>query len=353
MTRPVPRDRVILGDVARRAGVSVSTASRALASDGRISLRTRTAVRAAAAELRYVPNIAARGLRVQATGTLGLLLADLGDPVHGQIAAAFEHEAGENGYRVIFASGLNDRDRERRALRTFVEHAADGVALVSGLLDPAEAGTWVAPGRLVVVQSDSRRSPRPGRTLAPGIIQTDDASGMDAVIDHLVGNGYRDIAYAGDETRATDVARHEAAELALRRHGIAGPLRRFSAPDHAWHDPEVVLWRILAEPPEALVCYDDKLALAIMDALRGAALRVPDDIGIVGFDGIPFAAMSNPRLTTVVTPTADLGRIAASSLIGAIHTGHVPDAIVLPVRLAVRESTRDLRAAVPRDAHRG
>jgi LacI family transcriptional regulator len=82
------------------------------------------------------------------------------------------------------------------------------------------------------------------------------------------------------------------------------------------------------------------LALALMDALRALGISVPDDVAVVGFDGIPFAEMSNPRLTTVVTPLTELGRLAASSLIEAIRSGRLPEAVVLPVELVVRESTR-------------
>ena len=77
-----------------------------------------------------------------------------------------------------------------------------------------------------------------------------------------------------------------------------------------------------------------------MDALRVLGVRVPDDVAVVGFDGIPFAEMSNPRLTTVVTPLTELGRLAASSLVDAIRSGQLPEAVVLPVELAIRESTR-------------
>ena len=97
--------------------------------------------------------------------------------------------------------------------------------------------------------------------------------------------------------------------------------------------------------PEALVCYDDQLALWLMDALRNLGIRVPDDVGIVGFDGIPFAGISNPRLTTVAVPSAEMGRVAASTLIQAVHDGVLPDGVVLPVEIVVRESTRSLPAS--------
>lgn len=336
----VPHRRVLLDDVARMAKVSRSTASRALVDDPRISEPTRTAVKHAASELRYVPNAAARSLRARRTRILGLLLANLSDPVHGQIAAAFEQEAGHDGYRVIFVAGLNDPVRERLALKIFTEHGADGVAIVSSVLAPSEARTCVPAGRLVIVQPDHHSVLRLRGPLSAGIIQTDDAEGIEAAVDHLVRAGYRDIGYVESGVRASNTVRGAAVERALRSHGIRRPMRRFMASEDAWRDPEGIAALIAGEPPGALVCYDDKLALALMDALRRHGIRAPEDIGIVGFDGIPFAAISNPRLTTVATPSAELGRLAAASLIEAIQTGTLPPATLLPVELVIRESTR-------------
>lgn len=348
----VPDRRVVLDDVARMANVSRSTASRALVDDPRISEPTRTAVKHAASELRYVPNAAARSLRAQRTRILGLLLANLSDPVHGQIAAAFEQEAWARGYRVIFSAGLQDPTLERKALRIFTEHAADGVAMVSCVLAPSEAQSRVRPDRLIIVQPDHRRVHRHRGPLVPGVIMTDDASGVEAVVDHLVAAGHHDIAYVGSGVRASNTVRGTTVERALRSHGIRRPTRHFMASEDAWRDPEGIAALIAGEPPGALICYDDKLALALMDALRRHGIRAPEDIGIVGFDGIPFAAISNPRLTTVATPSAELGSLAASSLIGAIQTGELPEAMVLPVELVVRDSTLPrLPLAAHRAAH--
>jgi LacI family transcriptional regulator len=340
MTRGAAGERVVLGDVARRAGVSVSTASRALAEDRRISAATRRAVRDAAADLRYVPNATARSLRARRTRTLGLLLADLSDPVHGLVAAGFEDEAARLGYRVTFAAGLGDEARERRSLRLFVEHAADGVAIASTLLDPGVARRLVPGGRVVVVQPDSPRLPRDRRTRVRGVVRTDDVAGMEAVAAHLAACGYRDVAYVGDGTRTSDVVRRRALERALAAGPSPLPVRWVPAPDTAWRAPEPVAAAIAASPPDVLVCFDDKLALSLLDALRARGLRVPDDVGVVGFDGIPFAEISNPRLTTVVTPAVEIGRRAAAILAAAIQTGTMPEAETLPVSLAIRESTR-------------
>jgi LacI family transcriptional regulator len=334
------RRRILLKDVAQRANVSGSTASRALADDTRISLATRLLVKAAANDLRYVPNAAARSLRARRTRTLGLLLPDLRDPVHGQVASAFEEEARHHGYCVIMVAGENDLARERLALRVFAEHGTDGVAITSSVLSSKETRERVDPDRLVLVQPDHRSMLRRTGPLLAGVIQTDDAGGARAAVDHLVDNGYRRIGYVEGGARASNAVRAEAASTALRSRGIKAPMRTFRATADAWRTPGPIVAEIAADLPEALVCYDDKLALAVMDALRKLGIRVPDDVGIVGFDGIPFAGLSNPRLTTVVVPSAEIGRTAASSLIRAIHDGVLPDAVVLPLQLVVRESTR-------------
>lgn len=338
------RRRVLLKDVAQQAKVSGSTASRALADDPRISLATRLAVKAAASELHYVPNAAARSLRVRRTRTLGLLLPDLRDPVHGQVASAFEEEARHAGYCVIVVAGEKELARERLALRIFAEHGTDGVAIVSGVLSPKEARERVDPDRLVLVQPDHRSLLRREGPLVPGVIQTDDASGMAAAVDYLVDSGYRRIGYVEGGDWASNAVRAETVSRTVRSRGIRTTPRVYPAPADAWRAPGDLAAAISADLPEALVCYDDKLALALMDALSALGVRIPDDVGIVGFDGIPFAALSNPRLTTVAVPSAEMGRVAASSLISAIGLGVPPDAVLLPLELIVRESTRTLPA---------
>ncbi len=337
----MPHRRVLLADVARMAGVSRSTASRALVDDPRISEPTRTAVQHAAADLRYVPDAAARSLRARHSRILGLLLANLSDPVHGQIAAAFKETAWASGYRVIIAAGMQDPALERTALRIFTEHAAEGIAMVSCVLAPSEAQTRTRPDRLIMVQPDHRRVRRYRGPLLAGVIMTDDASGVEMVVDHLVATGHQDIAYVGSGDRASSTVHREAVARALRRHGIHRAVDRYPSAADGWsgqgHDEIAAL--IAAAPPDALICYDDMLALGLMDALRQRGIQAPQDISIVGFDGILFAGLSNPRLTTVSTPLSELGQLAAASLISTIQSGTLPPARVLPVELVIREST--------------
>ena len=340
--------RTTLADVAARAGVSRATASRALADDPRISEPTRRTVRDAAESLRYVPNMAARSLRARHTRTLGLLLPDLGDPIHAQVASGFELEAGVAGYTVIIVASDGVLANERRALTVFLERTTDGICIASTGLDPVAARTRVAPIPLVTVQPDHRLILAKTGAMPDGTIRMDEADGVRRAVEHLVDRGYRDICYLGVGGRPSDrLRRSVAARTLLERTALH--MRTFQAPDVSWGSPAEVADALGPTLPQAVICYDDKLALVLLDGLRARGAAVPDDVAVVGYDGIPFAALSRPRLTTISTPAAEIGRLAARTLIEAVRTGAMAPSRLVPVELVVRESTAGMRAASDRD----
>jgi DNA-binding LacI/PurR family transcriptional regulator len=336
--RRSPERRVVLADVARLAGTSEATASRALKDDPRIGAATRAAVRAAALKLGYVPNAAARSLRARRTHILGLLVDDLADPVHGKVAAGFEEAAAAQGYAVFIMTGLHDPERERRALTAFVEHRADGIVVASCVSDPAEVLARVPADRVVFVQPDYPGLANGIVPPARGVLRTDDSAGFVATVRHLVERGYRRIAYTGPGSGASDALRRSAAAGALD--GLAlGPMRFVDAGADGWRDATAVAREIAADLPEAVLCYDDKLALALLDALRSTGVDVPRDLALAGFDGIPAAHQSWPRLTTVDVPSVEVGRRAVEMLMASVRDGRMPVSEMLPVRLVVGDST--------------
>jgi DNA-binding LacI/PurR family transcriptional regulator len=340
--RPSER-RVVLADVARAARTSESTASRALKDDPRIGEATRAAVRAAAASLGYVPNAAARSLRARRTHILGLLLDDLADPVHGQMASGFEEAAAGQGYAVFIMTGLHDPARERRALRAFVEHRADGIVLASCVTDPAEVYARMPTSRVVFVQPDYPGL-ADGGALDRGELRSDDAAGVTAMVEHLVERGYRRMAYVGAGGTASDLLRRSTAAATLD--GLLGTsLRAYDAGLAGWRDPSGVADAIAGDRPDAVICYDDKLALALMDTLRLTTVDVPADLAVVGFDGIALSRRSRPRLTTVAVPSMELGRRAVGMLVAALRDGSAPPSEVMAVRLVIGETTPQREAA--------
>lgn len=337
MRRP-PERRVVLADVARLAGTSEATASRALKHDPRIGEATRAAVHAAALKLGYVPNAAARSLRARRTHILGLLLDDLADPVHGKVAAGFEEAAAAEGYAVFIMTGLHDPEREQRALTAFVEHRADGIVVASCVSDPADVLAQVPADRVLFVQPDYPGLANGGEVPIRGVLRTDDSAGVAATVRHLVERGYRRITYVGPGSWASDTMRRAAGAATLEGLGH-GPMRFLDAGVHGWRDASAVAQTLAADPPDAVLCYDDKLALALLDALRSTRLVVPDDLALVGFDGIPAARQSWPRLTTVDVPSVEVGRRAVEMLMASVRDGLMPTSEVLPVTLVIGDST--------------
>ena len=269
--------------------------------------------------------------------------------MHAQVAAGFEMEAAEAGYSVIIVTARNVPGEERRALTVFLERSTDGICMASSVLDPDEARARAGAIPVAIVQPDHERRATAPQQLPPGTIRTDDEAGVEQAVRHLRAGGHRDIAYLGSDGRATDRIRRAAVERVVREDG-GRPPRTIDLPADAWSRPDLVAEALGRRPPDAVVCYDDKLALALLDGLRRRGLAVPRDVAVTGFDDIPFARLANPRLTTVSTPVVEMGRLAARSLVGAVHSGELPPPSVMPVELVVRESSAATGRGRPRRA---
>lgn len=179
--------------------------------------------------------------------------------------------------------------------------------------------------------------PPGGRAL--GRIRADDADGIRQLVEHLASAGRRRFSYVNGPDTASNRVRRNAVMRTLEMMGVEPRIREYATTlDTGQLDDVAAL--VARERPDALICYDDKMALHMLDALRSRGVKVPDDVAVTGFDGIPFAAIANPRLTTVAQPAERLGEMAAEFLLTAIETGEPPPDVVVPVELAVRESSQ-------------
>ena len=317
----------------------MATVSRALRDQPQVNERTRKRVLTVARRLGYIPNRAARSLVVRATQTLGLLIPDAIDPIHGEIVTGFEQEAAAHGYTVMLGNGFDDPAHERRALEMFAMYRTDGIALLGSVLRQRETRLMTRPSPVVFVNGEHPSLAGYQGDLPQGCIRADDIQGMDAVTRHLFEGRYRRFAYVTGPGNASDLTRREAIARTLKALNVSEPLHVYDAPSRYGEIDGALIAAIAKDRPDALICYDDKLAFQILDLLRERALTAPRDVAVVGFDDIPFARMANPRLTTVAQPAVEMGRRAAAMLLTAIRTGTMPRSIQLPVRLIVREST--------------
>lgn len=333
--------RPTLADIARALDLSEATVSRALRGNSIISEQTRSDVIRVAREIGYVPNAAARSLARKASRTLGLLLPDVTDPVHGMIVAGFSQAAAAAGYTVLVLDGVREDGRREQALRTLGEHQAQGVAFCSAPVSPSEASEAVRPAHAVFVLPEWTGTVEDGA--ARGRIRADDSAGIYLLVEHLLATGRKRLSYVNGPDSASNRLRRGAVLRSLEAKGVEPRIREYSANlDRA--EIDAVARLAARERPDVLICYDDKLALHLLDALRNVGLRVPQDVAVTGFDGIPFAAVANPRLTTIEQPAEQIGARAAEALIAAIASGEPPKDQMLPVRLAVRESSLGGRA---------
>lgn len=295
-------------------------------------------MRRAAQELGYVPNLAARNLAQKSSRMLGLLVPDVTDPVHGQIVASFVRAAELRGFTVIVQEGARDRDRRLRSMRTMIEQVAPGIAICGAPADPAKTAAAISPARTVFIFPECHVLPPDADPQLFGIVRSHDAAGIEAVIRHLLDRGCRRLSYVNGPDIGSNRLRRAALISALERVGIEPRIREYQGSTRAselGHICELVR----RERPDALICYDDLHALHLLSALNSAGVRVPQDVAVTGFDGIVFADLANPALTTVKQATDRLGKLAAEMLVDAIVDGKALEQLVLPVELVERASS--------------
>lgn len=335
--------RPTMSDVARIAGVHKATASRALnpATNGQVNAVTARRVMAVAKQLGYTPNTTARSLRTSRTLTVGVLIPDLTNPLFPPIVRGIENLLFPRGYTALVANTDNDAAREAAHFDALLGRQVDGFILATGrrshpLVEQArERGISVV---LVNRGTDPAVFP---------LVTSDDAVGIAAVVDHLVGLGHRRITHlAGPATLSTGFGRARAFRNAARNHALteAGELECSAYSADAGEQAMTVVLAGGDARPTAVVAANDLLALGALRAIRTHGLRCPEDISLTGFNDMPFLDELQPALTSVRVPHHDMGAEAARLLLEQIDGSPVvAKTITLPLRLILRASTASAR----------
>ena len=333
-----------VADVAKRAGVSVSTAARVLAGSGYASEETRRLVTEAARELGYVPNQIARSLRTKRTRTVGLLIGDVENPFYSAIARHVEAVAKAAGYHVVLCNSDDDPGIEREYLKLLEGMRVDALIVTPTLKNRRRLAGLMDRG-IVIVQID-----RQVDGLDADAVLVDNEVGAASAVTHLIEAGHTRIGIlTGDLDVPTARQRLAGYERALREHGIAVQ-RQFvkSGSFHRDHAIEDATELIRADPtPTAIFAANNLLAEALMLALDQQGLRVPRDLSVVAFDDVQWMSIVEPPLTAVRQPVADMARSAAELALRRLRerrelgsstmvfrTELVKRASVLPVRRA-------------------
>jgi len=335
----VKRTRITRKDVAERAGVSVAVVSYVVNDGPRpVTPKTRAKVEKAIEELDYYPNELARGLRLQQSSTIGLITPDFTNPVYGEKAQAIQEVCLPNGYLMLFVYSGNNPDREKKLVRMFRAKRVDGVIMQPVTSDPLEAIKPLRQARtpVVLLQHDC-----PG---VPCVVLTDVQGGQLAT-QHLLDLGHRRIGLV--KGRLPSAARAEERLIGYRQTlkaaGIEPDPALVMVSDVTHNAGYQAMQQLLAlpEPPTAVFCHNDVLAVGAMHAIRVAGLSIPGDISIVGYDDTAGSAHLTPPLTTIRFSRKEMGRQAATILFRAIEQeeDYEPYTVEVPVKLMVRAST--------------
>jgi DNA-binding LacI/PurR family transcriptional regulator len=319
--------RVTSVDVAHRAGVSQSTVSLVLSgkSAGRISARTEAAVRKAADELGYRPNVAARALRTGTARTIGLVVTDVTHPFFGPVLRGAQVAAWRAGYAVALVDVANDADRELASFEALRAGPVDGFLFFT--VDPPESS-----GEHVVALEVSP----PGMSY----VRFDTERGTELALRHLLELGHTKIGHLGALLDAeTFRLRRTTVERVLGEAGLEpGPYARAPFRFDEAVGPALSLLDA-PDRPTAIYCDDDLLAGGVYLAARERGLRIPDDISVIGFDDLPFAKVFEPPLTTIRIDPEALGGEAFEQLAALMAGEPAPPGRILPVELIARAST--------------
>ena len=319
-------------DVARTADVSVATVSRVFNSSGTVSEPTRVRVVAAAADLDYVPHSGARSLSTRRTDTIGVILPDLHGEFFSELIRGIDLATRARGLHLLLSHSHGDPNEATTVLRA-MRTRVDAMMVMSpyadeGVLAAALGGR--TPLVLLGSGGDAGGHPR---------FAIDNHAGAFAMTEHLLGAGYRRIAFVSGPPGNIESAQR----LAGYRDALAafgGLPEQVVEGDFSEQSGARAAGLLLAGPrPDAIFAGNDMMAIGCLQALREAGLRVPDDIALAGFDDIPISRFLDPPLTTVGVPIAELGRQAVESCVEILATGAPGASRTFTPELVIRASS--------------
>ncbi len=328
--------RINISDVAREAGVSPQTVSRALNNKSEISAETRERILAIVERLGYRPNTLARGLVTQKTSTLGLVVPDIANPFFSEVARGAEDAAHEAGYSLLLCNTKEDPTRELEVLRTLEAQRVDGIVLCSSRLSEDELGMMLA--RLPAVVLVNRESFGSGLKS----VCIDDEAGALCATQHLLLSQRRVIGFlAGPPASYSSRKRARGYQRALSEAGTTADPDLFLTCEPHLEGGRQAARQLLARWPglDALLCYNDLVAVGALQACASLGRHVPEDIAVVGFDDILLAGLITPSLTTLRSDKGALGAEAVLLLLrAAAGCAASCENVVLQPELIVRAS---------------
>ncbi len=324
-------------DVARAAGVSVTTVSHVFNETRPVAPETQRRVKAAIDQLGYHPSNLARALKGEPTGTVGMLVTSSTNPFFAEVISGVEERCFERGYSLILCNTGDDRQRLNAQLKTLLQKRIDGLVVMTTNADLRFFEDLRRYRGLHLVAIDTEEMEE-----VP-VVNDDSARGGALAARHLLARGFRRIAVlAGPKAHPRALRRLAGFRQALEEAGFPlDPALRYCT-EMTLAGGDRATRKLLGEQgrrPEAIFCMNDLAAIGALHVLSEQGLEVPRDISLIGYDDIEMAAYCRPPLTTLRQPTREIGETAAERLIGLVEGAEVPlSSIALPPQLIERKS---------------
>lgn len=331
-----PSGKVTLTEIAAHAKVSRSTVSLVLRESPLVNAKTRERVRESIEALDYVYDRGAARMRGGSSQTVGLVVTDLTNSFYAEFIAGVDEALDAGGRIALLANTGEDIDRQRRVLERFREHAVDGVVLCA-----AEGASPDFIDRLRDWGMPCVQALREVEGASADFVGTDNRLGTEMATEHLIRRGHRSIVFIGGaaETSVSQLRRQGYAD-AMKAHGLSPVIFRCrSTKEEAARVARETFEG--DEAPTAAVCFNDPVAMGVTLGVRQLGRSPVEDVAVIGFDDIADAALWVPRLSSIAIHPAEIGAAAAELLMRRIvDPDGVPERIIVPPRLVMRDSTR-------------
>jgi len=335
--------RVSIKDIAKAAGVSYSTVSRALNDSPLISQEVRDRIQELAQSMGYTPNALAQSLLSRLTHSIGLVITTISDPFFVDVVKGVEEVAREAGISVFLATSDNDPEKEIKIIEAFNRRRVDGVIVAASQVG-LDYANRLEEIRIPVVMINNQAS---GEYKNLYSIAIDDFSGGRLAVHHLLELGHRRIGYIGMKNRpASNSRRLKGYAASLEENGITCQKELICSSESTLSGDfsgdiktgQALVTELLERGVTAIFCYCDTVAAGALLACRQLGVAVPGQMSIIGFDDNDLCEIVTPSLTTIRQPKREMGQMAMEMLLKCISGGFVTDSLLTPT-LVVRQST--------------
>ncbi|MBC7319812.1 LacI family DNA-binding transcriptional regulator [bacterium] len=326
--------RANIQDVAKLAGVSPSTVSRALNGFPGISERTRQRVIEAAKKLNYKPNYRGQILTTRSTKNIGLLITDITNPFFPELVRGAEETASEYGYTILLGNTSESIEKETNYLDFFSRGPVDGVIISASRIPNEHIINLAEEGLPIVVINRILEHPK------ISYVSTDMEKGGYLATKHLIELGHTRIAFINGPSHSEAAERRflgykkALAEFKIRYNSN---LVSFNVPVAESGHKETIRLLHTKNPPTAIFTYNDLMAFGVMKAVKDLGIRIPDDLSVVGFDDIFFSSFTDPPLTTIRQPKEELGKKAVELLLKLMKEER--QGVLLEPEIIIRNTT--------------